>query len=407
MRIAISGVTLSGNLGGAAMLAAVRQEVLRRFPESDIALLSINPARDRAASLPARLRVVPAHWLALVALFLPISLAAAPLRRATIVRRLLSRIPYFKALLESTVLVDISGIAFVDGRGPALLAYNVACCAPAFLLGVPVVKLAQTLGPFRERLNRRVARWALSRCAAVVARGSRSGRHLAELGLRDPLVLPDVAFCLDVPAEASAAARLEMERLGLGARPLLLSPSRVLQRSCARHGIDLAGVLSGVIAKMREAGREVALLAHSQAAGIAKNDDSAVCEAILARLPAGARPPVLVTTDPVHARALIGEAGTFVGCRYHSLVSAYGMGVPSIALSWNHKYDDLAELFDQGSWLLTAADIAIEPLVGRLELLSRAADSIRAELQARIPNVVQAAGANFSVLERVTGAQGR
>ena len=33
--------------------------------------------------------------------------------------------------------------------------------------------------------------------------------------------------------------------------------------------------------------------------------------------------------------------------------------------------------------------------------------SVRAELKARIPNVVQEAAANFSVLERVTGAQGR
>lgn len=405
MLIAVSGVTLSGNLGGVAMLDAVRQEVLRRSPAAELALLSITPGRDRTVVAPSGIRVVPSHWVALILALLPLSVLAAPFRRIAAIRGLLRRIPYFRALLDSAALVDVSGIAFVDGRGPALLAYNVACCAPAFLLGIPVVKLAQTLGPFRESLNRRVARWALSRCAAVIARGEQSGRHLEDLGFREPTVLPDVTFCLEVPAKQRAAARQEIRRAGLGEEPVLLSPSRVLQRSCARHGIDLVGVFAGVIERLRASGRPVALLAHSHGAGISKNDDAAVCREILARLQERARPPVLRTTDPVHARALIGAAGLFLGCRYHSLVSAYCMGVPAIALSWNHKYDDLAALFGQRAWLMTAEDIAMEGLAERLEQLSHAAGVIRAELTARVPGVVEAAFGNFMVLDRVVGAR--
>ena len=401
MRLAISGVTLTGNLGGVAMLQTIIQEVRRRFPDAELALLSISPARDRLAPCPAHLRVVPCHWLALICVFLPLSVLAAPFRRSRILQRLLGAFAYFRALFESHAVVDVSGIAFVDGRGPALLAYNLACCAPAFLLGRPVVKLAQTLGPFRERLNRNVARWALSRCAIVIARGAQSGRNLENLGFSPALVLPDVTFCLEVPAATRAAATAEIQRLGFAGPPVMLSPSRVLQRACRRRGIDLAAVFAGLIERLHAGGQRVALLAHSEAAGIAKNDDAAVCTEILGQLRAGLKPPVLTTVDPVHARALIGGASLFVGCRYHSLVSAYAMGVPAIALSWNHKYDDLAQLVEQTAWLVTAGGIGLEPLHARLQQLQEASPAIRTLLAERMPSVAAAAAENFRALERV------
>lgn len=404
MTVAISGVTLTGNLGGVAMLLTVVQEVRRRYPNAELALLSISPARDRAAAAPAGVQVVPAHWLALICVLLPLSVLASPLRRSRLVQRLLGSFAYFRALFACRAVVDVSGIAFVDGRGPALLAYNLACCAPALLLGRPVIKLAQTLGPFQQPLNRHVARWALSRCAAVVARGEQSGRHLQALGFSEPVVRPDITFCLALPASARAAAAAEIRQLGFVTPPVLLSPSRVLQRACARHGIDLPAVFAGLIRHLRTKGSSVALFAHSQAAGIAKNNDTAVCAEILERLDAPERPPVLTTDDPVHARALIGAASAFVGCRYHSLVSAYCMAVPALALSWNHKYDDLAGLFDQTAWLVTANDIALASLQGRLDRLQDDAAAVSATLAQRAPAVAAKAADNFAILDRALAA---
>ena len=46
------------------------------------------------------------------------------------------------------------------------------------LLGVPVVKLAQTLGPFETWPNRLVAQVLLSRCFIIFARGERTFHYL-------------------------------------------------------------------------------------------------------------------------------------------------------------------------------------------------------------------------------------
>lgn len=395
MKFAISGVTQQGNLGGAAMLLAVRQELAASHPDAEFSLLSITPAADRAGPPVPGVTVVWAHWVALVLLFLPLSLVAAPFRRFALTRWGLRRIGYFRTLLDCDALVDLSGIAFVDGRGPALMAYNTACCLPAILLDRPVLKLAQSLGPFQERLNRLVARWVLGRCTLVIARGDTSGRHLAELTGQTAAVCADTAFCLEVPPALEAWAAAEIARVGINRAPIMISPSRVLDRDCQRHGIDLAKVCAQLAAALQEHKHAVVLFAHSRAVGIAKNDDLAVCARIQALMPVDRRPPVMLAHDPVHARALIGKAAIFVGSRYHALVSAYARAVPSLALSWNDKYVDLARLFDSVDHVVPTGRIDAEFLINRVLEMIRSRSALSAVLQAAQPAVRRSATNNF------------
>ncbi len=70
-----------------------------------------------------------------------------------------------RALAESDVLLDIGGITFSDGR-EKYLPFNILSIWPAMLLGVPVVKLAQAVGPFKNPLNRFLRKDFLFRCAS-------------------------------------------------------------------------------------------------------------------------------------------------------------------------------------------------------------------------------------------------
>jgi colanic acid/amylovoran biosynthesis protein len=404
MKFAVSGVTLQGNLGGVAMLLTARQEFARRFPGAEFLLLSITPQPDRAGQALPGVKVVWAHWFTLICLFMPLSLLTAPFNRQAWMRRLLGRIPYFQALIECEAVIDLSGIAFVDGRGPALLAYNAACCVPALFLGRPVLKLAQSLGPFRQPLNRTVARAVIRRCAFVAARGEASARELTNLLDRPALALPDTTFCLQVPAELTHWAVEEFRRVGLGPAPIVISPSLVFELDCARHGIDFATICANLIRTLRMQGLPLALLAHSKAGGIAKNDDPAVCTRILALLSPELQPPVLVATDPLQARALIGRAGLFIGSRYHALVSAYAGAVPSLALSWNEKYADLARLFDCTHQVIPTAEINTELLTARVLALQDMAPQVAEQLRRRLPFVRVAAAENFRHAEHLLGA---
>ncbi len=184
---AITGVTLTGNMGGAAMLAAAIDGLSARSPGARFSLLSINPGADRAVA-PDNLEIIDASPARLILLYLPLAVLAWPVARLPIVRRCLSGVGYFRALIQASAVIDLCGIAFVDRRGLPLLAYNVGCCLPAIAVGTPVAKLAQAMGPFRTFTNRWAARFILDRCAVVVGHACERIDVAAHDGSADPEV---------------------------------------------------------------------------------------------------------------------------------------------------------------------------------------------------------------------------
>ena len=62
-----------------------------------------------------------------------------------------------KALSRSKLLICLAGVSFVASR-IRFMPFNIVTILPAMLLGVPVVKFAQALGPFGGKVNRFVSR---------------------------------------------------------------------------------------------------------------------------------------------------------------------------------------------------------------------------------------------------------
>jgi polysaccharide pyruvyl transferase WcaK-like protein len=394
--IAISGVTLTGNMGGAAMLHTALAQMRVRLPEASFRLLSIAPDDDRKAVPVAGLEVVPARALALVALYLPLALFAWPFVRLPWVRDALRRIEYFRAIDDADVVVDLCGIAFVDRRGLPLLAYNVACCLPAIVLGRPVAKMSQALGPFETFVNRHVARFVLARCGVVVARGAASFRHLQALGLARARMLPDVTFAMDVTDQDRQAARALLSGIGVRRAPVIVSPSEVVNRLCAREGIDFEGQLAGFLTRLAAAGHQIVLLPHSLARGGSKNNDITLSRRVHERT---REVGVLLVEaqGPALLRAIIGEAEIFVGCRFHSVVGAFATGVPALIVGWSHKYAEMAEAFEADRFAMDwRAFSEANAMRGFDELFAQRVE-VRQRIAQRLPEVRAGAAANFAL----------
>ncbi|MCX5754464.1 MAG: polysaccharide pyruvyl transferase family protein, partial [Candidatus Krumholzibacteria bacterium] len=246
-RVAVIGGTFSGNKGAAGMLESVIVNLGRRLPgRIRFDVLSVYPRRDRGRALPDNVRVVPAPPLMLIGVLPPVSLLYGILGAMRLPRRFLLAFRPLRAIVEADVLLDVSGISYVDGRSAALL-YNVACNLPAILVGTPLVKLSQALGPFRNPTNRAAARLILPRARRIYARGKATEEHLASLGLANAAAAADLAFALNehepLPPLPDGLARIFRP----GELIVGVCPSEVLSRSCARRGIDLVGALAGAL----------------------------------------------------------------------------------------------------------------------------------------------------------------
>jgi polysaccharide pyruvyl transferase WcaK-like protein len=399
--IAIVGVTLSGNMGGQAMLIATLEAMRQRCPGCQFDLLSIYPEADRKLNNIADLNIVPAPAPQLVGLYLPLSVILWGLIKLPLVRQILSRIPYFQALLRAHLVIDLCGISFVDGRGLPLLLYNMACCLPAIILGTPVVKLAQAVGPFKQTLNRYAAKFTLSRCAAVIARGESSAKNLADLDLPNTM-MPDVTFALQVPEAAKQQAKAILASHKINQKPLIVSPSRVVERLCSKAGIDFVEEMSAVLTKVAEDNLPVVILPHSCGKGLSKNNDVTLSQTILERLPQNL-PVYLIDQieDAILLRALIGEGRLFLGCRFHSVVAALAMGIPCIVIGWSHKYSETVTPFGLRDWVFDLSEFSAETMLSQIQALEKQDFEIRQQIEAALPTVAKQAGVNFDVAMQV------
>jgi polysaccharide pyruvyl transferase WcaK-like protein len=292
------------------------------------------------------------------------------------------------------VVSDVSGIAFVDGRGITLLVYNCLLVFLPWALGVQVIKVAQALGPFDKPLNRLAARLALSRVAWIGLRGQETAQHVIRLGLNNSEPAADVAFLLEVDRQAAAAAVRELPDPD---RVIMLIPSAVVDAMCRRHGIDYVDRMAQLVQSLSVRGHEVVLVAHSALVhgGRGTTDDLPVC-----RMIAGASPAVLLDgeRDPRHLRALIARSHVLITSRFHAMISGLATNVPTLVVGWSHKYREVLAEFDLEEWALDLRAITDDSLLEAVIELDRRSDEVRTKMGKALPAVRRNAELNVERL---------
>jgi polysaccharide pyruvyl transferase WcaK-like protein len=266
-----------------------------------------------------------------------------------------------RALRQADVLCDIGGITFCDGREIFLL-YNVLSVLPAMLLDVPVVKLSQAMGPFRNPLNRFLASRVLPRCRQVFARGKKTAEHLNEMGLEPERwrEAADVAFAWQPEFSLTRENPDRVERL-----------EQAVAQSMPAHGKLCAIVPSSLVMKKSDdyipalgelaidlvaAGVRVLLLPNATREGIDKgrnNDLFAIrrlIDWITSHSPDSLGEIFSVDFDlnTGGIRRLLAKADVVVTSRFHGMVASLAGGIPAVVIGWSHKYREVMEQFGCG-----------------------------------------------------------
>jgi len=409
VKYVIVGPALSGNMGAASMVTATVKALGAADPDAAITLLSYYPDEDRALGLLPELRILDAPPARLGVL---VNGGALLWRLVPPLRKLIARkVPEVAALAEADVVLDQGGIAFSDGRERFLL-FNLAILLPAFFLGVPVVKCAQALGPFRGRLNRSAAKLALPRVRLIVARGAKTLEFLDGLGLRNTELGTDLAFVMGTPERGEVDGRprvaATIERLDGPQLTVGIAPSVVVKAKVEAAGGDFEALMADLVRRQLDAGHRVLLVPHSFRSDPTKvhNNDGPLVAAIAARID---HPDLVVLNerlDPEELRYLIGRCDAFVSCRFHAMVSALSMDVPTLVLGWSHKYVEVLELFGQADRSIDAGSLDAERLHAAAEDLLANRDEIRARLEAAQPAVRARARAQIDRILEIAGAAG-
>jgi colanic acid/amylovoran biosynthesis protein len=386
--VTIIGSALAGNKGASAMLESAIQTLTPRIPGVTFTLLSMYPEEDRAQNTYENLNIVAAEprQLGVTINLLALLYRIFPPTRGLIRKRSQA----VAALVRSQVLLDQGGITFTDGREKFLL-YNIASILPALFVKIPVFKCAQAIGPFENPVNRRAARIFLPKVTTIVTRGAKTHEFAEGLGLQNLHRGADYAFSLELDGteEESVSRKFDMSFFDSGTI-VGVSPSVVLQKKVDGRDGDYIGQTAELITHLLASGRKVVLLPHSARSNTTKthNNDLPLCREVRRRV--GTNPNLLFIDEELPSqqlRYLIGKCDLFVASRFHAMVSALAMAVPTLVIGWSHKYQEVLEMFGAEQWALPHNEAELGTLIERFEQLAHEQERVAAQLQAKLPSV--------------------
>lgn len=389
MRVAIIGGSLTGNKGAASMVLGL----LDGLDGHEVAILSPSAPADAASEVAPGIPV---------AQFGPAEIAVAVLL-APLARLSGGRIstPSLRELSRSDVVADVSGISFVDGRGLLVLVYNVLLVLTPVLLGKPVVKVSQAMGPFQRPTTRVAGRLVLPRMRAVLARGSRTVEHLDDLGIDHAGLVADSAFLMRTSAADREWAADVLAQHDMHSPPMIVVPSQVVVDQAADGGAAYRAAIVALLDDLTTEG-PVLVMAHSAQPGqpAGKLNDLPLCRELAERTQ---RPDrcIVVGDDasPRQLRALMAASEAVVASRFHAMVSALATGTPVLVIGWSHKYQEVLHEFGCSELALDHRTITIEPLILATSRLRARADDLRGQLADRLPPVRQSAEQNIHAIE--------
>ncbi len=339
----ISGAALSGNKGASGMAESLVRNLQKREPKSHFYLFSYYPASDRKLPIPEGVEILDGSPKKVVLLFF-FSLWAF-FGRVLHLPRAFYAWGEMRKIAGCDLWLDASGISFVDGREKFLI-FNILSILPALALGVPVVKVAQAMGPFEHFINRTAARIFLPKLRLIAARGAMTRSYLDGLNLPNVVNAPDAAFSLprNEQDRAQSLALLPPD----GTKIIGVSPSQVVWKLCEARGIPYLEVLKACVEKWVAEGHCCILFPHSARMGTEKthNNDLPLLRRFAAMLPENLN--IRVVEEEWSAgelRELIACCDLLVASRFHAIISAMATGVPSVVIGWSHKYAEVLEPF--------------------------------------------------------------
>ena len=363
--ISIIGGTIWGNRGAESMLVTTIGQLRGFFPEARFNIFSYYPTKDRELVKDEHITILSGK---------PFSLATRHLLGAlwgAICRKITGKIPrgeflkISRALAESDILLDIGGITFSDGR-EKYLPFNILSIWPAMMLGVPVVKMAQAVGPFRKPLNRFVAKLFLTRCDHIFARGEKTTEFLQQFNFPNDKfdTVADIAFLYQpeysLSRENEDSVNNLISRLNSakkqGKKVIVFSPSILVESESQKKGLDYTGRFLDVIKTLDHKNFLYVFMPNATREGSEKshnNDLLTISRMKTAWEVAQIEDQLQADIDWVDydintesIRRIIAQADVLVTSRYHAMISSLALGIPTVVIGWGHKYKETMAYFN-------------------------------------------------------------
>jgi len=386
--VLITEADVVGNKGAVAMLKCIINGIKEKHPDANITVTSkflsnglyktdsfpiVNILFDSEQELDIALIKIWVWWI---------------LKKIGIKVDRLLRNNVTQTYLNSDLIISASGISFTDEFGLINIYHFSKFIQIPLLLNKPVIKFTQSIGPFKTRYNKMLAKLTLKNVNVIMARGEQSFNNLKSIGIKkNTIELPDIVLTMEAHKSQSAQDCLTL----LGEATIVgITPNIVCKNLAPNNHYEM--VLTGLCRHILEKHKNVKILLipHSIEEGsIGKNDDMSICKNIANNIKDDKRLLVenVVNYEPEELKWLISNFDFFVGSRFHSLIESVSSCVPSMAISWNTKYNEMMNWVNLKNNVIPIEKLELNNVVNMFNNHFNNRTKMKAHLEKVLPDV--------------------
>lgn len=410
--ILLLGATFgTGNMGVGALTAGALTIVSKRYPQASIKLLdygrepavSITQVDGKTITVPlVNLRF---SWKILLANNVAGLLALSLLSRLTgnTVRNwLIQRNPWLQSIAQADAAIAVSGgDSFSDIYGLGRLFYVTLPQLLAMSLGVKVIMLPQTIGPFRSAPSRWIARFMMRRASLVYSRDKPGIDEIHKL-LDSPDQQAKARFCYDMGfvVEPHPPRQLDLggleQALEADDRPLVgLNVSGLLLMGGYTRSnmfdlkLNYSDLIDRLITHLIE-DKQVNVLLVPHVFGNNEESDTVAARTVHERLKSRHRAHLFCAQglyDQNEIKHIIGLCDFFVGSRMHACIAALSQGIPAIGVAYSDKFSGVFDSVGAGSMVVDPRQLTVDETVNAISQAFDEREATRARLRDTMPRI--------------------
>lgn len=263
---------------------------------------------------------------------------------------------HVKKLLDHTeYLFDISGYELSSQWGVKKSKKYLNRLKNSHSRGIKTFILPQSIGPFDYGKDNDqmipLLQAVLTDVEVIMARENQGKKDLEQIGITDNVIrIPDIVLTNKEPVnwnliykEIPDEKRFDILPNSVGIIPNM----RNFDHGSKQRVLDL---YRETIISLRNKGKNIYLAKHSY-------EDIEAC-ILIKNLFKNDNNVIVIDEDvtPNEFEKMVEQFDFTIGSRFHSVVHSFKVGVPCLILGWASKYQEVAELFEQSSYVFDVRD---------------------------------------------------
>ncbi len=391
-KILFINTNCSWNKGSAAQVISASEILKKYIPNASFTLISYCPEIDEMHSKKYNINIIGhfgenrVNFRRMILLFsyhLSMALFCSILYRLLQKFKLeisyLSNNKYIYSYNHADIIIDLSGDSFSDIKTISIV--NSLGILIGIVLKKPIVFFSQSIGPF-NKWNLPITRFCLNKASLVIVREEITKKYLENIvNINSPIHLTaDCAFIL--PYEN--IDKTMIDKTVINKRPFVGISVNALTDDQKGIYVNIMAQLIDYIAEKFDA---LIIFVPHVVSPIrdGKWDDRTTGEKIY-NLSGHKDNIVLIGDDhsPEKLKGIIKLCDIFIGGRMHANIAALSCCIPTIAISWSHKYYGIMRTLGQEEYVCDSETMNLEELKSKVDVLLANKDHIHKELESRI-----------------------